>query len=159
MLYGSKRETYRQVFIDQWQRYRQGLPPDGIGQRIVAVILEHPEYHGLLEHPDQALAANFSPVQGETNPFAHMGLHVALLELLANAQPAGIVEAFARLTARLDRHAAEHVFVECLGELIWQGQRVGREPDLQELLPCVRRLHPDDGTGKRRFGRDPDDGL
>jgi len=145
MLYGSKRETYRQVFIEQWQRYRQGLPLDGIGRRIVAVVLEHPEYHALLDHPEQALAADFSPATGATNPFAHMGLHVALLELLANGQPAGIVEAFAGLDARLGRQAAEHVFVECLGELIWQGQRAGREPDLRELLPCVQRLHPDAG--------------
>lgn len=139
MLYGSKRETYRQVFIDQWQRYRRGLPLDGIGQRIVAVVLEHPEYHALLDDPDKALAADFSPLQGETNPFAHMGLHVALLELLANAEPPGIVEAFAGLAERLKRHPAEHAFVECLGELIWQGQRAGREPDLADLLPCVRR--------------------
>ncbi len=143
MLYGTRRETYRQIFLDCWRRYREGLLLEGLEERIVSVILEHPEYQALLENDEKALTVEFFPQAGETNPFAHMSLHVALLELLASGDPPGILQEYRKLQARLDAHAADHVFLECLGEMLWQAQREGRAPHIQELLPCVRRLAGD----------------
>ncbi|MEY2342896.1 DUF1841 family protein [Acidithiobacillus sp. IBUN Pt1247-S3] len=138
MLYGSRRETYRQLFVDYWQRFRAGQPLDAMAQRVVDVIRVHPEYHALLENPDLALEADFPPELGQSNPFAHMSLHVALLELLATGQPPGIVHAYERLRAQQGEMAAQHLVVDCLGELIWQAQRAGREPELDALLPCMQ---------------------
>ncbi|UTV80313.1 DUF1841 family protein [Acidithiobacillus sp. YTS05] len=138
MLYGSRRETYRQLFIDYWQRFRAGQPLDAMAQRVVEVIRAHPEYHALLENPEMALEADFPPELGQSNPFAHMSLHVALLELLATGQPPGIVQAYGRLRTRYGEAVAEHRVVDCLGELLWQAQRAGREPDLSALLPCLQ---------------------
>jgi hypothetical protein len=138
MLYGSRRETYRQVFVDTWARFRAGQPLDAMGERIVSVLQRHPEYHALLADRDLALAADYPPELGMSNPFAHLSLHIALLELLASGQPPGIVQEFAELCARHGRDAAEHLVVDCLGELIWQAQRDGRDPDLGALLPCLR---------------------
>jgi len=139
MLYGSKRETYRQIFVEVWQRYQRQEALDAMEKRMVSVILAHPEYHPLLEDPDLALSADFSPESGRSNPFAHMGLHIALLELLAADQPPGMVQLFERLRSRYDQEVAEHRVVECLGALLWQAQREGRSPDLKGLLPCLRR--------------------
>ena len=138
MLYGSRRETYRQVFVDYWQRFRAGQPLDAMAQRVVQVIQAHPEYHALLEDPELALGADFPPELGQSNPFAHMSLHVALLELLATGQPPGMVQAYARLRAQHGEQVAEHLVVDCLGELIWQAQRAGTEPDLHGLLSCMQ---------------------
>ena len=145
MLYGSRRETYRQLFVDYWRRFRTGQPLDAMAQRVVDVIRAHPEYHALLENPELALEADFPPELGQSNPFAHMALHVALLELLATGQPPGIVQAYARLRARHGEAAAAHLVVDCLGELIWQAQCAGREPELNALLPCMRAA---EGRGK-----------
>ncbi|MFA7495564.1 MAG: DUF1841 family protein [Acidithiobacillus sp.] len=137
MLYGSKRETYRQVFLDSWQAYREGRPLAGVQTRIIAVILGHPEYHALLEDAARGLEQDFPPEQGRSNPYMHMSLHVGLLEMLAMDQPAGIVDLFAKARLKQGEEAAEHLFVDCLGEMMWQAQRDGLAPNLTALLDCV----------------------
>ncbi len=150
MLYGTRRETYRQIFLDCWRRYREGRPLEGLEERIVSVILDHPEYQTLLGDEERALTAEFFPETGDTNPFAHMSLHVALLELLASGSPPGILPEYQRLRARMDAHAVDHVFLECLGEMLWQAQRDSRTLRIQELLPCVRRLAGNGENGEER---------
>ncbi|WP_346379940.1 DUF1841 family protein [Acidithiobacillus sp.] len=139
MLYGTKRETYRQVFLDSWRAYREGRPLEGVQTRIVAVIIRHPEYHALLGEAQQGLEQDFPPEQGRTNPYMHMSLHVGLEEMLALGQPAGIVELFDSARRKLGEAGAEHLFVDCLGEMMWQAQRARRAPEPAALLPCVRR--------------------
>ena len=139
MLYGTKRETYRQVFLDSWRAYREGRPLEGVQTWIVAVIIRHPEYHALLGEAQQGLEQDFPPEQGRTNPYMHMSLHVGLEEMLALGQPAGIVELFDSARRKLGETGAEHLFVDCLGEMMWQAQRARRAPEPAALLPCVRR--------------------
>lgn len=139
MLYGSKRETYRQVFLDSWQAFREGRPLEGVQTRIVAVILDHPEYQALLEDAERGLHQDFSPEQGQSNPFLHMSLHVGLAEMLAMNQPQGIVNLYATACEKRGEHDAEHLFVDCMGEMMWQAQRAGVPPDMGTLLACVRR--------------------
>ena len=139
MLYGSKRETYRQVFLDSWRAYQEGRPLEGMQTRIVAVILRHPEYHALLSDASHGLEQDFPPEQGRSNPYMHLSLHVGLEEMLALGQPAGIVDLFDSARRKLGETGAEHLFVDCLGEMMWQAQRAGRAPELTALLPCVRR--------------------
>lgn len=69
----------------------------------------------------------------------HMSLHLGLEEMLALGQPAGIVDLFDRARRKLGEAGAEHLFVDCLGEMMWQAQRAGRAPELTTLLSCVRR--------------------
>ncbi len=139
MLYGTKRETYRQIFLDSWQAFREGRPLEGVQTRIVAVILEHPEYHALLENPERGLQQDFSPEGGQSNPFMHLSLHLGLLEMLAMNQPQGIVSLYKTACEKRGTHDAEHLFVDCMGEMMWQTQRAGVTPDLVALLACVRR--------------------
>ena len=78
---------------------------------------------------------------GQTNPFLHMGMHLAIREQLATNRPAGITETFGLLMARVqDAHAVEHRMMECLGEALWQAQRSGQEPDEARYLACLRQL-------------------
>ncbi len=141
MLYGQNRDEIRRVYCTAWNKHQQGLPLEALEQQLVAVIALHPEYHALLADHDAALARDFTPEMGQTNPFLHMGMHLAIREQLATDRPAGITDAFGALMARVqDAHEVEHRMMECLGEALWQSQRSGQVPDEARYLECLRQL-------------------
>jgi len=112
------------------------------------VIQAHPEYHALLEGEDRALARDFLPEHGETNPFLHLGLHLAILEQVATDRPPGIRALYQRVAQGSgDAHRAEHRIMECLGQSLWEAQHAGRPPDEQGYLACLRRLAGPTGDG------------
>ena len=90
----------------------------------IYLIERHPEYHALLEHPERALSRDYLPESGQTNPFLHMGLHLALREQVATDRPPGIRGIWQRLASRLaDPHEAEHRMSECLAEALREAYR------------------------------------
>ncbi len=129
----------RQRFADAWARVRGGAAADALDRQIAAVIEWHPEYHAIVEN-SEALHRDFTPDGGQTNPFLHMGLHLAIRDQLATDRPAGIRAVFDRIrTALGDEHAAEHRLLERLGEALWQAQRDRRPPDEAAYLDALRR--------------------
>lgn len=141
MLYGQHRDELRRAYCTAWSKHLQGLPLEALEQQLVAVIGLHPEYHALLADAGSALTRDFTPESGQTNPFLHMGMHLAIRDQLATDRPAGITAAFASLMARLqDAHAAEHAMMECLAESLWQAQRSGQAPDEARYLICLQQL-------------------
>jgi uncharacterized protein DUF1841 len=94
----------------------------------------------VLESPDRHVGRDYRPEEGGANPFLHLSLHLAVAEQLAIDQPPGIVAHFERLRASHgDAHAALHAVLECLGEVIWQAQRLGSAPDAALYLACLER--------------------
>jgi hypothetical protein len=79
------------------------------------------------------------PEGGQTNPFLHLSLHLAIHEQVSIDQPPGIRAAYEALRARRGPHDAEHVILECLGETIWRAQRQGGAMDADAYLEAVRR--------------------
>jgi hypothetical protein len=141
MLYGQNRDEIRRVYCTAWDKHLKGLPLEALEQQLVAIIGLHPEYQALLADTDAALARDFTPEMGQTNPFLHMGMHLAIREQLAMNRPAGITDAFGALMARVqDAHEVEHRMMECLGEALWQSQRSGQAPDEARYLECLRQL-------------------
>lgn len=139
MIFGNDRDALRRMYQDAWTRRRAGLPLEPLADQIATVVEQHPEYHRSIEDA-AALANEWTPEQGESNPFLHMGMHLAVREHVATDRPAGIRAAFATLAQRLgDAHAAEHEVFECLGAALWEAQRSGQPPDEQRYLDCVRR--------------------
>lgn len=139
MLFSDNREDLRRQYVEAWRKAREGLPVTALEDLIASVIAEHPEYQALLEN-EAALAREWTPEQGETNPFLHMGMHIAVREQLSVDRPAGIRKAFEALARkRGDAHAAEHDMLECLGESLWEAQRAGRMPDEIAYLEKVRQ--------------------
>jgi hypothetical protein len=139
-VFNPSREQVRQFFFDTWLRYRAGTPLEGLQTVAIEVILAHPEYQTLLDAPEKHATREWTPAQGETNPFLHMSLHLALEEQRAIDQPPGVRATLERLETRLgDRHAALHVALECLGETVWRAQRDGTPPDQEAYLECLRR--------------------
>lgn len=140
MLFGQDRRQLREVFFRAWQRHREHQPLEGVESLIVAVALRHPEYHELLEHPDRAEDRDYPPDAGQTNPFLHMGMHIAIEEQIALDQPRGIRDRYQQLRVRVgDEHTAQHHIMECLGEWLWRAGREDTAPAESEYLDCLAR--------------------
>jgi hypothetical protein len=136
-MFNPSRDEVRELFFRAWRAYRQGLPLAGIDALALDVILQHPEYHGVLESPERFRDKDYVD---ESNPFLHMSLHMALEEQLSIDQPPGIRAAWEALLKRAgDRHAALHAALECLAETIWHAQRDGAPPDAAAYLSCLER--------------------
>lgn len=140
MIFSNDRDQLRQFYCEVWRKHGAGLPLEALESQIRDVILLHPEYHSLLEHPEQALGREYLPEFGATNPFLHMGLHLAIHEQLGTDRPAGIRALIAQLRVHWpDTHALEHQMMECLAESLWRSQRDGVPPDEAAYLDCLRR--------------------
>jgi hypothetical protein len=125
------------MFYGAWRSYREGLPLAGMNALALDVILQHPEYHDTLEHPDRYRDRDYLD---ESNPFLHMSLHMALEEQLSIDQPPGIRNAWEALLARAgERHRALHEALECLAETLWRAQRDALPPDAAAYLSCLER--------------------
>ena len=137
----QSREQLRRVYVEAWRKRREGLPSEPLEAQVADVIALHPEYHSALERGEDALARDYTPEGGQSNPFLHMGLHLAVRDQIATDRPTGMRTAFASLAARLgSEHEAEHRIIECLAEAMWETQRSGRPPDETAYLQCVLRL-------------------
>ncbi|MEY2633770.1 MAG: hypothetical protein RIR00_2424 [Pseudomonadota bacterium] len=138
-MFNPTRDQVRQFFCDCWQKHLAKSPLVGAEVRAVDLILLHPEYQPLLADREQAMGREWTPEGGETNPFLHLSLHLAIHEQVSIDQPPGIRAAFDRLRLHRDPHEAEHLLLECLGETIWEAQRQQRPMDAQAYLERVQR--------------------
>lgn len=141
MLFGQDRDQTRQVFFHAWRLHCERQPLAGVEKLIVDIALQHPEYHTLLADPERFAQRDYAPELGETNPFLHLAMHVAIMEQLAIDQPRGIVARYQRLRQRLpDEHDAQHHIMECLGEMLWRAGRDQTAPDEKVYFECLERL-------------------
>lgn len=139
-MFQPSREQARRFFVEAWRRYRVGEPLEPLQALAAELILRHPEYHALLEDAEASVEREWPPELGETNPFLHLGLHLAIAEQLSIDQPPGIRSQHRALCARLrDEHAAQHALMECLVETLWQSQRTGQPLDAAAYLACAER--------------------
>ena len=139
-MFAPSRDEARRFFVDAWTKFRAGTALEGLEKTAAALIVLHPEYHALLEESERHLERDFVPEGGAVNPFLHLSLHLAVAEQLAIDQPAGVCAHFERLRAlHGDEHAALHAVLECLGETLWQAQRLNAAPDERVYLDCLER--------------------
>jgi hypothetical protein len=139
-MFNPSREEVRRFFCDAWQKHlaKSVLTPI----EIIAVdwIVDHPEYQEQLTDAEAALAQDYSPDGGQSNPFLHLAMHLSISEQISVDQPPGIRKAYDALARRLDSpHEAHHQMMECLGEMLWQSQRSGLPPDGDHYIACVTR--------------------
>ena len=76
---GDDRGQTREVFFRAWRAHLDGLPLAGVEKLIVQVLLQHPEYHSVLEQSETTRERDYHPDAGETNPFLHLGMHIAIV--------------------------------------------------------------------------------
>ena len=139
MIFGSDRNELRQMYVDAWRKSCAGELMSPLEAQIAQVIQDHPEYQAVITA--ETLDESYTPAGGKTNPFLHMGLHLAVREQIATNRPAGIAEVFELLLTQTgDRHAAEHRALDCLAEALWTAQNNNTAPDEQAYLESLRHL-------------------
>lgn len=138
-MFNPSREQVRRFFCDAWKKHVDRLPLVGAEVAAADIAARHPEYHDLLTDADASLDKDWGPEGGQMNPFLHLSLHLAIHEQLSIDQPRGIRAAFDQLRLRMDPHDAEHVLVECLGEIIWRAQRTGGAMDAEAYVEAIRK--------------------
>jgi hypothetical protein len=138
-IHGESRSDTRQAFFDVWAKMRDNLPLTALETMIADVIRMHPEYHALLDQGVEALDKDWLPEGGETNPFLHMGMHIAVREQLSIDRPPGIKAVYEALLQKTrEPMQTEHLMLECLGETLWRAQRENRLPDEQLYLRLLK---------------------
>lgn len=139
LFHDQQRDALRRMYLEAWERRTAALPLTPLQAQVADVVELHPEYHALLR--PEALDRDWTPEQGQSNPFLHMGMHLALREQVSTDRPPGIRAVHAALVARFgSAHEAEHRMMEPLGSVLWNAQRQGRAPDEQQYLADLRRL-------------------
>ena len=135
-MFRQDRKQNRRFFANAWNKYQQAQPLDPLETMVVEIILIHPEYHGYLItlHLDR----DFFPQSDQTNPFLHLGLHLALREQLSIDQPKGIRQLYQTAVLKSNNsHDLEHRMMDCLAEVLWTSQRDGIFPDENTYLNCL----------------------
>ena len=139
-LFNPTRDQAREFFFGLWAKSQAGEPLTPLESMALAIVVEHPEYHEVLANPGRYRDREWKPEGGETNPFLHLSLHLAIEEQVSIDQPPGIREAIRALAAKRDSwHEARHAAMECLAEVVWQAQRNAASFDNASYLDCLSR--------------------
>ena len=136
------RDSGRTFFLEVWEKHKRQLPLEALEQIVLDVILQHPEYHVILEKNEKEISAmEFTPEMGMTNPFLHMGMHITIQEQIGSNRPLGISALYQQLLPKYpSAHDLEHSMMESLGETLWLAQRNNTLPDEAEYLEQVKKL-------------------
>lgn len=137
-MFNPSRDQVRTFLIEAWQKRQSGGVLTPLETMAADLIELHPEYFGDLQNP-QALERDFSVEKGRTNPFLHLSMHLAIAEQVSIDQPPGIRAAYSRLAARLGEHDATHEIMECLGQIIWESQRLGQPLNNEAYIDLIER--------------------
>ena len=127
-MYNVNTHDVRRFFAHVWQHRFAPLQLDALQQKALRIIEAHPEYAHYLEHIDRYLDHNWTPEQGETNPFLHLSFGIrAIHETLCAKHRDNWV-------------AAEHEMMDALAETLWEAQRFNRGLDVNNYMTKLRKL-------------------
>jgi hypothetical protein len=139
-MFNPSRGEARDFLYVVWAKHLARAPLTPLESLALSVVLEHPEYHPVLEDREGNLERDWKPEGGETNPFLHLSMHLAIEEQVSIDQPPGIRAAVAALERRTgSTHDARHEVMDCLAEVVWQAQRNGVAFDNAAYLGCLAR--------------------
>jgi len=139
MIFGQDRDELRRMYREALRKSRADEVLSPLEAQIARVVEEHPEYQAAVRSDD--LDAEFTPESGQTNPFLHMGLHLAIREQVSTDRPPGITAIHTRIVRRQgDQHAAEHLMMEALAETLWEAQSSNQAPDEAAYLERLARV-------------------
>lgn len=138
-MFNPSLQDVRNFFFDAYAKGTAGQQLTDLEKIAFSIIIEHPEYRQVLENREKFLAYNWLPESGETNPFLHLSMHMSIHEQLTINQPFGVKELYYELCQNFqDEHEVQHIVMDCLGEMIWQAQYSGNQPDPSIYLKCLQ---------------------
>ena len=129
----------RQFYIQAWQKYQKKQDLSPLEKQICDVIIMHPEYQKWLN--ESHLDTAFHPEVHGSNPFMHMGLHLAIIEQIQTDRPQGIRDIYQQLLKQyVDRHSLEHALMDTLSQILWDAQKTQIAPDEKKYLQQCKQL-------------------
>lgn len=138
-MFNPSRDQARLFFVETWRKFQQQQPLTDLEKMTLAIIQRHPEYHPFLQNKD-ALDRDWRPEFGETNPFLHLSMHLAIDEQLSIDQPQGVRGIYQQLLEKFqDAHHAQHEIMDGLAEMIWQAQRTNTAPNPDVYFAALQR--------------------
>ena len=141
MFFSQDRQQLREMYYQAWDKYQAKQPLEPLDNLLVQAILQHPEYHPILNNKAHYLDKEFDPQKEEGNPFMHLGFHIAMYEQLNTDRPQGIKQKYQALVEiHKDEHVVQHMMMDCLIEIIVQMQRDGNLPEENYYMGCVQTL-------------------
>lgn len=141
MFYGDTIQETRELFFVSWGKYQHKKPLSPLEHEIAQVILAHPEYHKIIEQSSKFQEHTYYPEFGETNPFLHMGLHLAVREQIATNRPPGITSVYNNLIKKYkDQLVVEHLIMDQLAECLWLSQKNNVPPNEVLYLNTLNEL-------------------
>jgi Domain of unknown function (DUF1841) len=139
-LFNPSRDEVREFFFGAWAQFKAQKPLTDLEKIALGVMHMHPEYHAILDAPEQFKQQEYFPEFGETNPFLHMSLHLSILEQISINQPIGIASIYEKLKLKhQNEHDAQHDILECLAEMIWLAQRNHTNLDAAQYLQLMQQ--------------------
>ena len=141
-MYDVNTHDVRRYFGHVWQNRLNPLQLDALQQKALRIIEAHPEYQTYLERIEDYLDKNWTPEQGETNPFLHLSLHLSIEEQVGIDQPFGIRAIHQELVGMHNDNWVKAVdeMMEALVETIWQAQRHNQGLDVNAYMTRLRKL-------------------
>ena len=140
-MFNPSRDDARNFLFDSWRKHRDSAVLTPLEDMVAQLIIKHPEYHDLLDNPEQYKDKDYTPQNSEPNPFLHLMMHLTMQEQISIDQPPGIRAHFTRLSTHYQsEHDALHRMMECLGEMLWQSQRNSTGPDVGVYFACLDRF-------------------
>lgn len=133
-MFQPSREQVRAFFRQTWQKHQQKSLLSPIESMALKWILQHPEYHQVLASDQDITFA-----EGQTNPFLHLSMHLAIDEQISIDSPPGIKALYQKLSAKADPHHAIHTIMECLGQVLWEAQRSGQPLSHERYLSLLQQ--------------------
>jgi hypothetical protein len=139
-VFNPSRNEVREFFFAIWSKALAGTPLTALEAMALDVVQAHPEYHDVLANPGRYRDREWTPEGGETNPFLHLSVHLAIEEQLSIDQPPGIRSIVQALESKLGNAMdARHAVMECLVEQVWQAQKNAVPFNNEAYLDCLRR--------------------
>jgi len=139
-VFNPSRNEVREFFFAIWSKAQAGSVLTPLEAMALSVVQAHPEYHDVLSNPDRYREREWTPEGGETNPFLHLSVHLAIEEQLSIDQPPGIRSIVQSLESTLGNAMdARHAVMDCLVEQVWQAQRNAVPFNNEAYLDCLRR--------------------
>ncbi len=141
-IFNPTREEVRRFFCDTWKKKTENHILTPMEMLASDWMEKHPEYHTQLADPEGAIEQDYTPERGETNPFLHLSMHLSISEQISIDQPPGIKAIAEKLTQKLEsEHEAQHLMMECLGQVMWEAQRDGQALSPEKYLEALLRLN------------------
>ncbi len=141
-IFNPTREEVRRFFCDTWKKKTENHILTPMEMLASDWMEKHPEYHTQLANPEGAIEQDYTPERGETNPFLHLSMHLSISEQISIDQPPGIKAIAEKLTQKLEsEHEAQHLMMECLGQVMWESQREGKPLNPENYLEALKKLN------------------